>query len=64
MSVRPTWAATGLPPVVDGWFDLPTAPGLGVTLDVDFVAAHPPANAHFDLYAVDWHLRDAALRKS
>ena len=35
-------AAPGLPPVgVDGCFALPDAPGLGVTLDVDFVAERP-----------------------
>jgi hypothetical protein len=26
---------------VDGYLDLPTAPGLGLTLDRDFVADHP-----------------------
>ena len=56
-------AAVGLPAVVDGWFDLPTSPGLGVEIDLDFIAEHPPTRAHFDLHATDWHLRDAALRK-
>ena len=55
-------AAPGLPPVVDGWFDLPTAPGLGVELDLDVIAEYPPTNAHFDLHATDWHLRDAVRR--
>jgi galactonate dehydratase len=55
-------AAAGLPEVVDGWFDLPTGPGLGVELDLDFVAEHPPSRAHFDLWATDWHKRDAAVR--
>lgn len=55
-------AATGLPPVVEGWFDLPTAPGLGVELDLDMIADNPPTGAHFDLHANDWHKRDAALR--
>lgn len=50
-------AAPGLPEVVDGYFALPTAPGLGVELDVDFVREHPPENAHFDLYAQDWQFR-------
>jgi galactonate dehydratase len=57
-------AATGLPEVVDGWFELPTAPGLGVELDVDFIAEHPRVGAHFDLWATDWHKRDAANRGS
>ncbi len=51
-------AVNGLPPVVDGWFDLPSGPGLGVEIDLDAIAEHPPTNAHFDLYATDWHLRD------
>ena len=50
-------AAPGLPPVVDGYFALPTAPGLGVELDVDFVAEHPSTGAHFDLFQQDWHFR-------
>jgi galactonate dehydratase len=50
-------AAPGLPPVVDGYFALPTAPGLGVSLDVDFVAERPSAGAHFDLFAQDWQFR-------
>ncbi|QUH02328.1 mandelate racemase/muconate lactonizing enzyme family protein [Saccharopolyspora erythraea] len=50
-------AAPGLPEVVDGYFELPEAPGLGVELDVDFVLEHPPAGAHFDLYAEDWQFR-------
>ncbi|EFC83920.1 mandelate racemase/muconate lactonizing enzyme family protein [Parafrankia sp. EUN1f] len=50
-------AAPGLPPVVDGYFALPTEPGLGVTLDVDVIAAHPSRGAHFDLYADGWELR-------
>ena len=50
-------AAPGLPEVRDGAFDLPTAPGLGVELDVDFVAERPSQGAHFDLFAQDWHFR-------
>ena len=50
-------AAPGLPPVVDGYFALPEAPGLGVTLDVDFVAERPSTGAHFDLFQHDWHFR-------
>jgi len=50
-------AAPGLPEVVDGYFALPTSPGLGVELDVDFVAQRPRQGAHFDLYADDWQFR-------
>jgi len=49
--------APGLPPVVDGYFALPSGPGLGVTLDLDFVAEHPATMAHFDLFAEGWQFR-------
>jgi galactonate dehydratase len=52
--------ASGLPEVVDGHFALPTAPGLGVELDLDAVAEFPRQAARFDLYAEDWQLRDPA----
>jgi len=55
-------AAPGLPKVVDGYFSLPTAPGLGVTLDEAVIEAHPMQNVHFNLYSQDWHKRKA-LRK-
>jgi galactonate dehydratase len=51
------YAAAGAPEVVDGYFALPTAPGLGVELDLDYVAEHPRTGAHFDLYAPDWQFR-------
>jgi galactonate dehydratase len=52
-------AARGLPEVVDGYFSLPSAPGLGIDIDLDFIAEHPTKNAHFDLHAPDWHLRNS-----
>ncbi len=53
-----TSVARGAPAVVDGHFALPTAPGLGVELDLDAVAAFPRRTADFDLFAEDWHLRE------
>ena len=53
-------AAPGCPPVVDGAFALPTAPGLGVELDLDFVAAHPSTGAYFDLFREGWEKREGA----
>jgi galactonate dehydratase len=53
-------AAPGNPEVVDGCFAVPSAPGLGVTLDEDVVRAHPMRDLHFDLFAGDWHFRQAA----
>jgi galactonate dehydratase len=52
-------AAPGLPKVVDGYFSLPEAPGLGVTLNEDLIKSYPRQKIHFNLYATDWHLRDA-----
>jgi galactonate dehydratase len=54
-------SAPGLPQVDDGFFPLPTGPGLGVTLDEEVVAAHPMQRIHFNLYAQDWHRRRALL---
>ncbi|GAB3559980.1 galactonate dehydratase [Actinopolyspora lacussalsi] len=50
-------AAPGVPEVEDGYFALPTGPGLGVELDVDFVREYPARGARFDLYAEDWQFR-------
>lgn len=41
----------------DGCFALPTAPGLGVRLNHDAVAAHPRTRAHFNLMADGWESR-------
>lgn len=49
--------APGLPEVIDGYFSVPEAPGLGVVLDLDYVAEHPATGAHFDLFADNWHFR-------
>jgi galactonate dehydratase len=52
-------AVPGNPEVEDGCFAVPSAPGLGVTLDEDVVRAHPMREIHFDLFADDWHFRQA-----
>ena len=52
-------AAPGNPEVEDGHFAVPTRPGLGVTLDEDVVRAHPMRELHFDLFADNWHFRQA-----
>ena len=52
-------AVSGFPEVVDGYFGLPEGPGLGITLDEAFVAEHPRQSVHFDLFAEDWHKRQA-----
>lgn len=52
-------AVSHYPEVTDGYFDLPDRPGLGITLNEEFVAAHPREHVHFNLYAEDWHKRQA-----
>ena len=52
-------AAPGVPEVVDGHFPLPNGPGLGVTLDEDVIREHPQQKLHFNLFADDWHKRQA-----
>ena len=52
-------SAPGNPEVVDGHFDLPSGPGLGVTLNEDVVTEHPAQTLHFNLFQDEWHLRQA-----
>ncbi|MCB0227476.1 MAG: mandelate racemase/muconate lactonizing enzyme family protein, partial [Anaerolineae bacterium] len=56
-------SAPGLPEVIDGYFALPKGPGLGVTLNEDLIRAHPQQEVHFNLFADDWHKRDATDKK-
>jgi galactonate dehydratase len=53
--------APGLPEVdpADGCFLLPTAPGLGVTLNEDFIKEHPRQQIAFNLFEKDWQYRQA-----
>ncbi|HJP79118.1 MAG TPA: mandelate racemase/muconate lactonizing enzyme family protein [Pseudonocardiaceae bacterium] len=49
----------GLPEVVNGYFPLPTAPGLGISLNQDAIAAHPRQRVNFNLFRSGWELREA-----
>jgi galactonate dehydratase len=51
-------AAVGVPEVVDGYFSLPTSPGLGVELNESVFSEHPQIEAHFNLFKEEWHRRD------
>lgn len=51
--------AAGLPEVVDGYFSLPTGPGLGVTVNEAAIREHPRQNIHFNLFTEGWHKRKA-----
>lgn len=55
--------APGNPEVVDGYFALPQGPGLGVTFDLEAAKAHPRQQVFFNLFADNWHRRQA-LRPS
>jgi galactonate dehydratase len=50
-------AVPGAPVPVDGWLALPTAPGLGVDLDLAVVAEHPVQEQRWDLFAEGWQRR-------
>jgi len=45
--------------VKDGYFPLPQGPGLGVTLNEDFIREHPAQGEAFNLFKEDWHRRQA-----
>lgn len=51
--------ASGLPPVTDGFFPLPSGPGLGIVFHEEVVEAHPYRRQHFNLFSEDWHRRQA-----
>ncbi len=52
-------AMPGNPEVVDGYFALPQGPGLGIRLNEDSINEHPRQHVFFNLYAENWHLRQA-----
>lgn len=54
-------SAPGLPEVVDGYFSLPTGPGLGVKLNEEVIKANPRKNINFNLFTEDWHKRQAIV---
>ncbi|HEY5273979.1 MAG TPA: mandelate racemase/muconate lactonizing enzyme family protein [Acidimicrobiales bacterium] len=51
----------GNPAVIDGFFALPTNPGLGVSVDPAALDEHPRKAVHFNLHAEQWHLRRALI---
>lgn len=55
--VKEAASGPGYPEVVDGHFALPGGPGLGVTLNEDFIREHPMREGTFNLFENDWHLR-------
>jgi len=57
-------AAPGNPEVIDGYFALPQAPGLGVKLDEAVIQGHPQQRIFFNLFAKNWHRRQAVQSDS
>jgi len=55
--VKQAATGPGYPEVVDGYFPLPSGPGLGVTLNEDFIKEHPMGTGFFNLFEEDWHKR-------
>jgi galactonate dehydratase len=51
--------APGNPEVIDGYFALPQGPGLGVKFDEEAAQAHPRQPVFFNLFAENWHRRQA-----
>lgn len=55
--VKEAASGPGYPTVVDGYFPLPGGPGLGMTLNEEFIREHPMKDQPFDLFRDEWHRR-------
>jgi galactonate dehydratase len=52
-------AVVGRPEVINGHFALPQKPGLGVDLNEEVIAAHPPLEGFMDFWKKGWEKRDS-----
>ena len=57
-------AAPGNPEVQEGYFALPQGRGLGVKLDEEVIREHPQQKIFFNLFAENWHRRQAVVKPS
>jgi galactonate dehydratase len=57
--VKEAAGGPGYPEVKDGYFSLPGGPGLGITLNEDFIREHPAQGENFNLFKEDWHRRQS-----
>ena len=57
--VKEAAGGPGYPEVKEGYFALPSGPGLGVTLNEAFIKEHPPRSETFNLFQEDWHRRQS-----
>ena len=55
--VKEAATGPGYPEVVDGYFPLPSGPGLGVKVNEDFIKEHPMTGTFFNLFEENWHKR-------
>jgi galactonate dehydratase len=55
--VKEAASGPGYPEVRDGHFTLPGGPGLGLTVNEDFIREHPMQAEGFNLFQDDWHRR-------
>lgn len=51
-------ALRGCLPIENGYVPLPTAPGIGIELDDDVFAEHPPIGGFWNMFAPGWELRN------
>ena len=56
---------TGFPAIVDGHFELPAGPGLGIDLNPEEISRHPyHENPDISLFEENWQLRRSASTTS
>ena len=55
--VKESAKGPGAPEVVDGYFALPSGPGLGVEVNWELIKDHPMTGNTFNLFQEDWHRR-------
>jgi len=53
-------AVPGVPNVVNGYVELPTGPGLGISLNEDLIKEHPYKEGFFNLFEEGWQKRQFA----
>lgn len=53
-------AVPGVPNVVNGYVELPTGPGLGISLNEDLIKEYPYKEGFFNLFDDDWQKRQFA----
>jgi galactonate dehydratase len=55
-------AIVGRPEIINGYLALPERPGLGVDLNEEIIAAHPPLEGFMDFWKKGWEKRDSYFK--